>query len=226
MVFDRLKRIQVHLDSILVGQWSDVVVLVERVADAQLLVGTGQHVFDLVVDGPVDDQTARGGATLTARSDSTKHRCGHHHVEIGVRCDDDGVVSTQFEQGTAQSSADCSTNGFTHSGASGRTNERNAAIGADLLTDVGVAVHDTRQGRRNTIGFSDLVPNVLASNGAERALFRRLQTQESPQIHARAVFQAQTATGKLKAEMIPTTPSGWYCSNMRCSGRSECVVIP
>jgi hypothetical protein len=28
------------------------------------------------------------------------------------------------------------------------------------------------------------------------------------QIHAKAVFQAQTATGKLNAEMIPTTPIG------------------
>ena len=32
-------------------------------------------------------------------------------------------------QGTAKSSADCSTNGFTHSRASGRANGRNAAIG-------------------------------------------------------------------------------------------------
>ena len=30
--------------------------------------------------------------------------------------------------------------------------------------------------------------------------------QTSPQIHAKAVFQAQTATGKLNADIIPTTP--------------------
>ena len=29
-----------------------------------------------------------------------------------------------------------------------------------------------------------------------------------PQTHAIAAFQAQTATGKLKAEIIPTTPRG------------------
>ena len=34
------------------------------------------------------------------------------------------------------------------------------------------------------------------------------QTQTSPQTHAKAVFQFQTATGKLKAEIIPTMPSG------------------
>jgi hypothetical protein len=34
------------------------------------------------------------------------------------------------------------------------------------------------------------------------------QMQVSPHTQAIIAFQAQTATGKLKAEMIPTTPSG------------------
>ena len=34
------------------------------------------------------------------------------------------------------------------------------------------------------------------------------QTVTLPQIQANAVFQLQTATGKLKAEIIPTTPKG------------------
>ena len=48
----------------------------------------------------------------------------------------------------------------------------------------------------------------------------------SPQTAARALFQAQTATGKLKAVMTPTTPSGCHCSYMRWPGRSECMVSP
>ena len=48
----------------------------------------------------------------------------------------------------------------------------------------------------------------------------------SPQIQAKAVFQHQTATGKLKAEIIPTTPRGWYCSYILCPGLSECIVSP
>jgi hypothetical protein len=39
---------------------------------------------------------------------------------------------------------------------------------------------------------------VLSSDG--------FQTHTSPAIQAKAVFQAQTATGKLNAEIIPTTP--------------------
>ncbi len=52
------------------------------------------------------------------------------------------------------------------------------------------------------------------------------QMHTFPQIHAKAVFQAQTATGKLNAEIIPTIPKGWYWSYILCPGRSECMVIP
>ena len=36
------------------------------------------------------------------------------------------------------------------------------------------------------------------------------QSTTSPQTIANIAFQAQTATGKLKAEITPTTPRGWY----------------
>ena len=48
----------------------------------------------------------------------------------------------------------------------------------------------------------------------------------SPHTAAMAAFQLHTATGKLKAEITPTTPSGCHCSNMRWSGRSECMESP
>src|SRR5690606_24518406 len=50
------------------------------------------------------------------------------------------------------------------------------------------------------------------------------QMQTSPQTQASAEFQDQTATGKLKADITPPTPSGWYWSYMRWPGRSECIV--
>src|SRR5690606_25794116 len=52
------------------------------------------------------------------------------------------------------------------------------------------------------------------------------QTQTSPQTHASIAFQLHTATGKLNADIIPTTPTGWYCSYMRCIGLSLCIVSP
>jgi hypothetical protein len=52
------------------------------------------------------------------------------------------------------------------------------------------------------------------------------QIIESPQTAATMAFQAQTATGKLKAVMMPTGPSGCHCSYIRCRGRSECMARP
>ena len=52
------------------------------------------------------------------------------------------------------------------------------------------------------------------------------QTSEFPQTSASAAFQAQTATGKLKLVMIPTTPSGRQVSIIRWPRRSVAIVKP
>ncbi len=48
----------------------------------------------------------------------------------------------------------------------------------------------------------------------------------SPQTSASAAFQDQTATGKLKAEMIAHGPSGCQVSVIRWPGRSEAMARP
>src|SRR6185312_7210568 len=52
------------------------------------------------------------------------------------------------------------------------------------------------------------------------------QMTQSPQTAAIRAFQDQTATGKLNADMTPTTPSGCHCSYIRCDGRSLAIVKP
>jgi len=65
-------------------------------------------------------------------------------------------------------------------------------------------------------------------NGAERPMLQALfglcivlevENHESGRgktyYAASELFQPQTATGKLKAEMMPTTPSGCHCSIIR-----------
>ena len=47
-----------------------------------------------------------------------------------------------------------------------------------------------------------------------------------PQTAESIAFHAHTATGKLKAEIVATTPSGCHCSIIRCCGRSEAIVRP
>ena len=59
--------------------------------------------------------------------------------------------------------------------------------------------------------------------GVEREGF---QIMVSPQMAAIMLFHAQTATGKLKAVMMPIVPRGCHCSYMRWPGRSECMVRP
>ncbi len=52
------------------------------------------------------------------------------------------------------------------------------------------------------------------------------QTTGLPHTSASAAFHAQTATGKLNAVMMPTTPIGCHCSIIRWLGRSVAMVSP
>src|SRR5690349_2565580 len=62
---------------------------------------------------------------------------------------------------------------------------------------------------------------------AHRGVFSEgFQTHTLPQTHASIVFQLHTATGKLNAEIIPTTPNGCHCSYIRWPARSLCIVKP
>ncbi len=52
------------------------------------------------------------------------------------------------------------------------------------------------------------------------------QTTELPVTRARVVFHDQTATGKLKAVITPTTPIGCQVSIIRWPARSVAMVLP
>ena len=68
--------------------------------------------------------------------------------------------------------------------------------------------------------------------GQSRMLYGKTLHSERPahrmyeQWHPLGVVGVVTATGKLKAVITPTTPSGCHCSYIRCAGRSECIVLP
>ena len=64
---------------------------------------------------------------------------------------------------------------------------------------------------------------ATAHNGAFSLPF---QTTVLPQTTANAKFQAQTATGKLNAEITPTTPSGCHCSIIWWAVLSLLIVKP
>ena len=57
--------------------------------------------------------------------------------------------------------------------------------------------------------------SVWTANAVSGVFSEGFQTQAFPQTTASAAFQLHTATGKLNAEMIPTTPSGCQVSIIR-----------
>ena len=65
-----------------------------------------------------------------------------------------------------------------------------------------------------------------APRAASTAFSEGFHTTASPATSASAVFHEYTATGKLNAEMTPTTPSGCQVSISRCPGRSLGMVLP
>ena len=84
-----------------------------------------------------------------------------------------------------------------------------------------------REDRRISTGLAaDALRNLDHGNGGERRFLRRFPDRGIAANGGERAFHAQTATGKLKAVMTPTSPSGCHCSIMRCFGRSDAMVRP
>jgi len=67
---------------------------------------------------------------------------------------------------------------------------------------------------------------LVTASAVSGAWCEGFQIIESPHTAATMAFQAQTATGKLKAVMMPTGPADATARYMRCCGRSECIALP
>ena len=85
-----------------------------------------------------------------------------------------------------------------------------------LLTPAGTS--DISAATCSTIAWQASAESGVFSDG--------FQISESPQTRASMAFQAHTATGKLKAEIMPTGPNGCHCSVSRCNGRSLAIDRP
>src|SRR5437764_268289 len=106
----------------------------------------------------------------------------------------------------------------------------------DVTAAEELAARGARGGERGPVGFDRVRIDQRAHerSGLERiadahlpvGVYEAVHTVALPRMAARQAFQDHTATGKLRAEMTPTTPSGCHCSDMRCFGRSECMLSP
>mmetsp|Transcript_27058 Transcript_27058/g.36160 ORF Transcript_27058/g.36160 Transcript_27058/m.36160 type:complete len:218 (-) Transcript_27058:290-943(-) len=76
------------------------------------------------------------------------------------------------------------------------------------------------------LAFSTSVMTLPRAMVTMETVSAPFQMTWSPQMSARAVFQPQTATGKLKAVMTPTLPTGFQISIIKWPGRSEFRTLP
>ena len=109
----------------------------------------------------------------------------------------------------------------------GERHQRDAPVVDERVGELGAAIDEQLEDRRVACARASPCCRCAGRRSRVSGVFGEgFQTETSPQIAARNAFHAHTATGKLNARMIPTTPSGCHCSYMRCCGRSECMVRP
>ena len=176
---------------------------------------------EIGADRPVDDQPAQRGAALARRADGGEDDRPDRHVEIGGGGDDHRVVAAELEHRAAEPRGDLRPDDRAHAGRAGGRDDRHPLRGDERFADRRTADDDLRQafGRVGTEALERALEDLHRRQRRERRLLRRLPDHRSPQTSASAAFHAQTATGKLKAEMIAHGP-------MRMPGLGHPVAGP
>lgn len=173
------------------------------------------------------EETAKRGATLAGRAHGAEGDGAQRHVEIGGRADDTGIVAAKLQNGAGEAFRQTRADIAAHAGGAGGRDERHLGIVHQCLTHGAVADQQLGQAfRRIAETGGGTLEDALNRQRRKRRLSEGFQTTELPQTMASAAFHDHTATGKLKAEITPTTPSGCQVSIIRWPGRSVAMVRP
>ena len=128
---------------------------------------------------------------------------------------------------SAEARGDARADGPAHRHRSGRGNQRHAWIGDESLADFAappITTCEIAGGCTDVVG--GVARNRLAGERGERRLLRRLPHHRVAADQRDAAFHAQTATGKLNAEMTPTGPERMPLLHQAVAGplagRSSC----
>ena len=216
-----------RLDGVLADERSHQHGVIPGVADADPSVDLHQTIEHRVVDRLVHDQAAGGRAALAGGPDRREGRGADRQLQVGAGRDDDGVVAAELQDRPAESAADDlgRRDGPSGSSRSPRSSGRRRIVQHPLADVVGPADAEVEDARA-AVGpatSSTMCCTAMAVSGVSGDGF---QIMVSPQTAAIMAFQAQTATGKLNAVMMPIGPSGCHCSIIRCRGRSLAIVRP
>ena len=186
-----------------------------------------QALLELRGDRLVGEHAAGGGAALAGGADRAEHDGRDRQIQVRGLIDDDRVVAAEFEQALAQARGDALADLAADFGGAGEGDQGHAAVVHEARGELGAEVDEQLEDRRELVlDSSPCCTGVCTASAVSGVLGEGFHTQALPQMAPRKAFQDHTATGKLKAEMMPTTPSGCHCSDMRCCGRSECMVRP
>ena len=151
--------------------------------------------------------------------------------EIGGGADDGAVIAAEFQDRPRKAPREDRRDGAAHAGRARRRDERHAAVCGKRFAGLARAqiTEDEEAGalpppaRKRASARSN---SACAASAVSGVFSDGFQTQALPQTSASAAFHAQTATGKLKADMMPVTPSGCQVSIMRWFARSDAMVSP
>ena len=204
-----------------VDQRADQRAVGQRRADRQAWRRRLRSALDqLVGDRGVRDHPAQRGAALPGGAGGGEHDAAHGQVQIGARAPRSRRCCRRVRAAACRTGRPPAARRPCPSGSSrwprparpagrrpapGRPRRRRAPAGCSV-------------GRRADPagGLGRTAPGRPARSAASSPTASR--PPASPQTRASAVFQDQTATGKLNAEMTPTTPSGCHCSIIRWPG--------
>ncbi len=216
----RLKR-QLHgFDRPFVDQRSDQNAFLPGIADPKTRVGAFESLNHRIDQGLVDDQPPRRRATLSGGAYGGKEDAAEREFQVGRGGHDDRVVPAQLEERSPHPAGDSLGNADPIRQLP--VAEISGSLTSRIMLSPTSSAPPTAKLKTPSQPFAAATSwtsfcTAIAVNGVSGEGFRIM---ESPQTAASAAFQAQTATGKLNAVMIPTGPSGCHCSIMRCSGRS------
>ena len=163
--FDGFLHVGVErLDGVGGGERAEFSVLVEGIADAQVLHAVDELRFELGGDGFGDDEALGGDAGLAVVDDAGLHGGGDGGVEIGAGHDDERIAAAEFEHnfldalGGRDSDFDA---GLLAAGERGGDHARIVQDGVDLL-------RADEQGLKSACGESGFEENLFNCEGALR----------------------------------------------------------
>src|SRR5690606_9056885 len=95
--FNLPQGIALHFHSLLIDQRSDMISRIQWIADTQLLISRYEAGLHFLVHIFVNNESTGGRTTLPRSTYRSEEGTASSDIEIGIRCNDDGIVSAELK---------------------------------------------------------------------------------------------------------------------------------